>query len=139
MPTELPESTIELWGLAGYGIIGLITAIATAWATSRFARGKVATIGKDVAALGKQVSNGQTTLMRDDLMATKRAAESTSEAVIGITASLGSLTRVVEQMQRQQIRTAGEIGGVRAQIGGLSEDVQALEKHVQGCPIRNVA
>lgn len=119
----MPTSTFELYYLLGGLVIAAVTSVLTAWIQNHRQGPKLQQVAEDTAATKNQVSNGQTTLMRDDLVQTR-------DIVLCIRGQLTGLARSVEVIQERQIHTSQEVAEIRERVSGLTDDIQ-------NCPLRH--
>lgn len=114
--------TPEAWVFLGVCVTALC-GIVVAFLEQRKSNTKIATVAQDVKATRNQVSNGHTTLMRDDLVQTR-------DIVLCIKGQLTGLARSVEVIQERQIHASQEVAEIRERVSGLTDDIQ-------NCPLRH--
>jgi hypothetical protein len=120
---QMPTSTFELWYLLGALFIAGVTSVVTSWIQNLRQGPKLKQVAEDTAATKNQVSNGQKTLMRDDVVETR-------DLVLCLRGKIDGLIRSVEVIQERQIHTEQEVAEIRERVSGLTDDIQ-------NCPLRH--
>lgn len=113
--------TPEAWVFLGVCVTALC-GVVVALINHRKTASKIEGVAVDAKATRNQVSNGQSTLMRDDLVAVR-------DTVLCLKATLTQLGHSMGRMEDRQVSVAAQIGGLTARVDELSRDIAACPAH----------
>lgn len=116
---DLPANGWELLGVVVVAIAG----ITIAWINGRKADTKLGQLEQKTDAVSKQLSNGQKTLMRDDLVEVR-------DTVLCLRATLEALSGTVERIENRQVSAAGQLGALTARVDDLAADLRKCPLHI---------
>ena len=125
----MPTSQFELFYLLGALIIAAVVSVLTAWLQNRRQGPQLQQVADDAAATKNQISNGQKTLMRDDVVQTR-------DLVLCLRGKIDSLIRSVEVIQERQIHASQEVAEIRERVRDLSDDVDNCPQRRAPAPKR---